>query len=129
VDEAVLHWRAALKINPQYVLAQRNLAWVLATCPTGSVRNGAEAVALALQADQLSGGKDPVVLQTLAAAYAESGRFADAIVSARQALELSATQTDRSLDEALRAQIGLYQAGLPFRDKSQTDIPVPSSRP
>jgi tetratricopeptide (TPR) repeat protein len=129
VDEAVLHWRAALKINPHYVLAQRNLAWVLATCPTGSVRNGAEAVALALQADQLSGGKDPVVLQTLAAAYAESGRFADAIVSARQALELSATQTDRSLDEALRAQIGLYQAGLPFRDKSQTDIPVPSSRP
>ena len=129
VSEAVAQWRAALRANPRHLLAQKNLAWVLATRPTGAVRNGAEAVALASQADQLSGGKDPAVLQTLAAAYAESGRFADAMATAQRALQLTSTQTDRSLADALRAQIGFYKAGLPFRDSDQIDIPVRSGPP
>ena len=128
-DEAVTHWRAALKINPRYVLVQKNLAWVLATGPDRSIRNGTEAVTLALQADQLSGGKDPAVLQTLAAAYAESGQFTEAITTAQRALELAGSQADRSLTDALHAQIGCYQAGLPFRDKSPGDAPVPASPP
>jgi tetratricopeptide (TPR) repeat protein len=116
VDEAIAHWRMTIKVDPQYVNAWNNLAWVLATNPTASVRNGAEAVGLALRANQLSGGGNPAILRTLAAAYAESGRFTEAAETGRRALQLAATQTNTVLINALRVQIKLYEAGLPFRD-------------
>jgi Flp pilus assembly protein TadD len=116
VNEAIAHWRMAIKVDPQYVKAQDNLAWELATCPNATVRNGAEAVELARRANQLSGGGNPALLRTLAAAYAESGRFTEAAETARRALQLAATQTNTVLMDALQGQIKLYEAGLPFRD-------------
>ena len=104
---------AALPGNP-YLL--NNLAWVLATCPDASVRNGARAVELAQQAERLSGGKDPSLLGTLAAAYAEAGRFAEAVATAQRALDLATAQTNTAQVETLRARLGLYRAGSPFRD-------------
>jgi tetratricopeptide (TPR) repeat protein len=115
-EEAAAHWRMAIKEDPQYVKAYDNLAWMLATHPTASVRNGAEAVGLALRANQLSGGGNPALLRTLAAAYAESGRFTEAAETARRAMPLAAAQTNTVLMDALRGQIKLYEAGLPFRD-------------
>jgi hypothetical protein len=94
---------------------------VLATSPQASVRNGVRAVELAQQAERLSGGKDLSVLGTLAAAYAEARRFPDAVATAQRALDLATSQTNLTRADTLRAQLGLYQAGSPFRDVVSTN--------
>src|SRR6202035_1109338 len=79
VKEAIEQWQETLVMHPENGNAKSNLAWVFATYPEESIRNGTRAVQLAEQAVQLSGGKNPIVLRTLAAAYAESARFKEAI--------------------------------------------------
>jgi len=114
--EAVKHYEKALQISPQSVSALNNLAWLLATGSNASLRNGARAIQLARQADQLSGGTNALVLRTLAAAYAEAGQFGKAIESARTAMELGRSQGDDSLVTELQQQIALYELGLPYRE-------------
>jgi tetratricopeptide (TPR) repeat protein len=122
VREALAHCRAALKIQPDNTEILSDLAWVLATWPEASVRNGTEAMELARKADQLSNGQDPVILRALAAAYAEGGQFAKAVNAARRALKLAESQSNPALADALRSEIKLYQTDSPFRDgfKSET---------
>jgi protein O-mannosyl-transferase len=132
VDEAIAQFQKALEIRPDFPLAQNNLghtAWVLATSPQASVRNGARAVELAQQAERLSEGRNPVILGTLAAAYAEVGRFTDAVATAQQALQLANAQSNAALANALQQHIGLYQAGLPFHGTSSTNAPPSSGKP
>ena len=92
-----------------------NIAWWLATNPNASLRNAAEAVELAQRAVRLSGGRKPAVLSTLAAAYAEARRFAEAVATAEQALDLATRQNDGQLAEALRRRVSLFNARTPFR--------------
>jgi tetratricopeptide (TPR) repeat protein len=113
--EALAHWRQSLLLRPNEVSNLQRAAWVLATLPDPSIRNGSEALALARRAVQLTSGKDPVTLDTLAAAYAETGRFADAAQTARTALELAARANNEAVVEALKSRIALYDAGKPFR--------------
>jgi tetratricopeptide (TPR) repeat protein len=112
--EAIQHWQKALEIRPQYMPAQNNLAWALATCPDASLRNGAKAVQLAQQADQISGGKNLLILRTLAAAYAEAGQFTNALATAGQALQLAAAGHNVSMINSLQEQIKLYENGQPL---------------
>jgi serine/threonine-protein kinase len=102
-----------------------NLAWLLATSPEPSLRNAAEAVEHAQRANQLSGGRQPVILDTLAAAYAEADRFPEALATARKALELAEQRHDKVVIDALRSRIALYEAGRPFHKtrSSQTGRP------
>jgi tetratricopeptide (TPR) repeat protein len=116
-SDAMAHWRAALRVEAGRVASLRLLAWALATCPDPAMRNGAEAVALAEKARRLSDASDPAVLSTLAAAYAESGRFADAAATARLALTLARQQNAKYLVEALPGWIALYDSGRPVREK------------
>ena len=81
VAEAIRHYEKAIQLNPDHIQARNDLAWILACHPDPSIRDGARAVALAMRADQLSGGQNPVVIGTLAAGYAEAGRFSDAIAA------------------------------------------------
>jgi Flp pilus assembly protein TadD len=127
--EAVGNFQKALELQPNNVEAHKYLAWMLATCPDASVRNGAQAVGLAQQAEQLSGGKDPAIITILAAAYAEAGRFPDALTTAQKALALATTQTNTAVVNALRVQIKCYQAGSPFRDLSLTNTLSSESQP
>ena len=71
---------------------------------------------LAQRAARLTGGHDPGSLDALAAAYAEAGRFAEAVQTAQQALALMAGQADAAAVDAIRARIKLYQVGSPYRD-------------
>jgi tetratricopeptide (TPR) repeat protein len=96
----------------------------LATHPLAPFRNGTKAIELAQQLIRLSGGKDPTVLQTLAAAYSENGKFPEAVSTAQQALQLASTQTNTALVDDLGRQIKCYQAGLPFRDANLTNTPA-----
>jgi tetratricopeptide (TPR) repeat protein len=113
LGEAVAQYREALKREPRLIAAQESLAWTLATAPDASLRNGSEALELAMQANQLSGGRDPMVLRTLAAAYAENGQFSKAFESAKSALELATRQRNQALVEALQHDLSLYQKELP----------------
>jgi len=113
--EALEHWRAAIRAEPDNVLALAQTAQVLATSPDASLRNGAEAVTLAERAARLSGGREPAVLDALAAAYAETGRFQDAAATARRALAQAVAARQQPMVEALQARIALYDAGTPLR--------------
>ena len=115
IQQAMHEYEAALKNDPELFLAANNLAWMLATSSDPSIRNGAKAVQLAEQANDLSGG-DPLILHTLAAAYAENGQFAKAVEVAQHALEIAETNGITSLAESLRNKLALYQAGTPYHE-------------
>jgi protein O-mannosyl-transferase len=90
-------------------------AWVLATGPESSLRNGVEALDLAQRAVELSDGQEPAFLDTLAAAYAEAGRFAEAVQTAEKAAELATQQKKKVLADAIKARIRTYKRRAPFR--------------
>ena len=113
--EAVSFYQKAIEVQPDFIPAQINLAWMLATWPEPSVRNGSKAVALAEKANRLSNAQDPLVLRTLAAAYAETGRFPEAASAAKRALALAAAQSNTGLTHELQIEIGLYQTNSPCR--------------
>jgi tetratricopeptide (TPR) repeat protein len=121
--EAIQHYDKALEISPKSIPALTNLAWVIATCSNGSLRNGARAVEIARRADELSGGSNPIVLRTLAAAYAEAGQFEKAIETARAAIQLSRMSGDHSLSWALEEQLRLYHLGIPYREAAKLKEP------
>jgi hypothetical protein len=112
--EAAKQYRAILKFRPDNPRALTRLAWLRATCPDPALRNAGEAIALAQRADKAHGGKEPGALDVLAAAYAEAGRFTDALATARRALELSSRLDEPGFTRALRARIALYAARRPY---------------
>lgn len=115
-NEAVAHWKESLEIKPDNMNAQANLAWVLATSPDASLRDGAKAIELARKVLEHAGHANVIVLRTLAAGYAESGRFSEAIEAAQQALQLAIAQGNTALTEDLQLNIANYRRSLPLRD-------------
>jgi tetratricopeptide (TPR) repeat protein len=131
VDEAIAHFQMALESQPDFTDAWNSLdhtAWLLATSPETSVRNGPRALTLARQLARLSRGNNPVNLDTLAAAYAETGQFAEAIDATQQALALALSQNNTALANTLRQHIKLFQAGSPLRSTAQMNA-APDSTP
>ena len=118
-QEALAQWREALRVDPNFVPAMNDAAHALAASPNPSDRNGAEAVRLAERAVQLSGARNPLYLDTLAAAYAEVGRFPDAVATERKALDLAAPQHNAQLEDGLNARIKLYESQQPYRDSME----------
>ena len=114
VDQAIAQFQLALQLEPADMEAQNNLAWLLATAPQASLRNGDKAVQLARQANELAGGKNPVILGTLAAAFAETGRFGDAVRNAQKAIELARAAGRQDLAGKLNGELLRYEAGLPL---------------
>ncbi len=119
--EAIGQWQDALAIQPENGNAASNLAWVFATCPEDSVRDGRQAIELAEKALRISGGKIPMIYSVLAAAYAETGRFSDAIQTAQRGAELAINQGNQPLAAELQSNIALYQSGRPLRDPRITN--------
>lgn len=118
---AIDQWQEVLAIQPENGNAASNLAWVFATCPEDSIRDGAAAVELGEKALRISGGKIPMIHRVLAAAYAESGRFADAIETAQRGAELATTQGNPGLAAELESNIALYRSARPLRDPNITN--------
>jgi Flp pilus assembly protein TadD len=112
---AIDQYEEALQIEPANTKVQNNLAWLLATCADASLRDGKKAVELAQHAVEPSGGRDPVILDTLAAALAEAGRFSDATKTAQKAMELARAAGKQDLVEELTGELKRYEAGLPCR--------------
>ena len=114
---AIAEIQKVLELDPNHVAAQNNLAWILATCPDASLRNGPRAVELAQRAVQLSAGTSPQILDTLAAAYAEAGRFPEAVNTARRALELSVAQNNKPLTDVIQNQLKLFEGHSAYHEK------------
>jgi Flp pilus assembly protein TadD len=112
-----LQYTLTLKPDPgAEVTALNNLAWVLATCPDDSVRNGMQAIHYAESACRLTGFKQSGMVNTLAAAYAEAGRFPDAIATAQTAIQLANAAGDKNAAAATSQLLAQYQAGKPWRE-------------
>ena len=116
VRDAMVEYANALRISPENVAALSNLAWLLATSPDPTLRNGSEAVQLAERADSASSRSDnhATVLRILAAAYAEAGQYSEAKETAQHALEAANIQGNTTLADALQGELALYDLGLPY---------------
>jgi tetratricopeptide (TPR) repeat protein len=114
MDLAIGQFQSALNLAPGDVEARNNLAWCLATSPQASLRNGAEAVQLARQANALAGGRNPVILGTLAAAFAETGQFGEAAQTAQKAIQAARAAGRQDLAARLNGELQRYEAGLPL---------------
>ena len=88
-------------------------AWIFATCENPTYRNGKEAVEAAIEACELSRWKEAYCLESLAAAYAESGDFAAAVKWQVKAIELEADPKEK---EEYRARLKLFQEKKPYRE-------------
>src|SRR5438874_98989 len=114
-SEAIAHWQNALAIQPDSVDPLTNLAWVLATFPESWIRNKKQALILAERANQLSGDNSPMILRTLAAAYAENGRFTEARGTAERGLQLANAQENPELASILERDLTRYRINTPLR--------------
>jgi Flp pilus assembly protein TadD len=123
--EAIQHYERSLAIDGKAPAAHVNLAWILATCPDASARDGHRAIKLAQRAGGLSHGKEPLVFDALAAAYAESGQFPQALENGERALKLAIDLEIEVLADAIRERLKLYKAGAPFRDLPKKGVGNP----
>ena len=117
--QAITNYEMAISLRSDYVEAESNFAWILATANDGRLRNGERAVQLAEHANQLSRSSNILVLRTLAAAYAEIGRYPEAIQAAQTAVGLATASGNAEWVRILQAEVGLYQSGQPFRQNGQ----------
>jgi tetratricopeptide (TPR) repeat protein len=121
IEEARIELNAAARLRPDWAEPLNAQAWALATSSDDHVRNGAEAVKLAEKAAELTSRQQPVILNTLAAAYAEVGRFPDALATANSALELAKQSNRTNLVVRIERAIALYQSHAPLRENSPVD--------
>ena len=121
VPEAVLHLNEALRLEPDSPNILNNLAWLLATSPDPNVRDGKRAVELAERACKLTQYKKTIMMGTLAAAYAEAGRFDDAVATSQTACALATVAGETDLLKKNQELLNLYQNHQTYRDS--TDKP------
>jgi len=115
-DAEALDWyRRGLAVKPDWPMLLRNAAWLLATSADGGVRDGAEAVRLAERACRLTNYTYAEAVDTLAAAYAETGRWALAVETARKAVQLARAAGNGRLEAEARERLGLYLSGKVYR--------------
>jgi pentatricopeptide repeat protein len=111
---AAEHFSAGLKLDPDHVGTLTNLAWLRATCPDSTLRDGAAAVREAEKAARLTQRRDPEVLDVLAAAYAEAGRFDDALAVLQELHRRVAGDTRAPLARLEKCR-RLYMEHRPYR--------------
>jgi Flp pilus assembly protein TadD len=109
--EAANVYHKILSAKPDLTEPLNNLAWLLATCPDENVRNGAEAVECAERACLLTKFKEPNPLGTLAAAYAEAGRFPEAVITANFAIRQASAARQPQLVAINQQLLMYYRAG------------------
>lgn len=114
LDGAIKHYTEALRLRGDDVNTMNNLAWVLATAEDTKYQNPAEAVKLAERACELTRYEQSDLLDTLAVAYASSGRFEEAIEVSEKAIELAKMSGQKDLADEIQSRLQLYQAGQPY---------------
>ena len=116
-EPARAQFRRALQNDSNNPRAINSLAWLLATCPKDEIRDGAGAARLAETACKATGYRDPLLMGTLAAAYAEAGKLSQAVATATDALDL-VDPADKVLRQRLLGHLEFYREGKPYRDRA-----------
>ena len=124
VDEAIVHYQKALQIKPDSSDVLNNLAWLLATCPDAHIRDGVQAVKYAGRACELTHYGVTSFVSTLAAAYAEAGRFDDAMAAAEKACTLASAAGEQGLLKRNQELLVLYRAHQPYHEAAEKFVPV-----
>jgi protein O-mannosyl-transferase len=115
IEKAILLYRKAIELNPEMTQVLYNLSWILASHEDEKYRNGEEAVKLAKMLCKVTLYKQPMALDALALAYAETKRFDVAVLTAQKALKLALVYGPQEVVFGLTKRLQLYQAKLPFR--------------
>ncbi len=116
--EAIEDFKAALQANADAKAKEdsglfNNFAWVLATSPEDNLRDGKRSIELATKACELTEYKQAHILSTLAAAYAETGQWEEALKWSKKAVEIG----DDSVKEQLKQELASYEGKKPWREK------------
>ena len=122
---AIADFEQCLKSNPQDAGVLNNFAWVLATSPEDSLRDGKRAVEMATKACELTEHKLPHILSTLAAAYAETGDFDAARKWSQQAVDME----DPEHGEQLKKELASYVEKKPWRERQTIKTTESSDKP
>jgi Flp pilus assembly protein TadD len=118
---AIEQCRLILAAKPSMPEALNNLAWLLATAPDAALRDGKEAVRLAEEVCRLTDYKDPRMLGTLSAAYAEAGQFDKAISTAQKALDLSNAARNPQFASVISYLLNLFREGKAYHEPAKTN--------
>jgi len=116
LEEAIDHYREAIRLNPEDPGPRNNLAWIESTHPNPEFRNGPEAVGLAERACESSQDGNPAFLDTLAAAYAEAGRFPEAVTTLAEAILQAESRGMEDFIRESTVRLEGYKAGRPYRE-------------
>jgi twitching motility protein PilT len=116
LEETIAGYIEKLRSDPNNIDVVDHLAWILATSANEKVRNPALALQMAEKAFALTKGQQPVIMDTLGAAYAAIGKFDRALNTARKGLQLAMAKGDRPLAETFQERIALYESRQPVRE-------------
>jgi tetratricopeptide (TPR) repeat protein len=116
-EAAIQSWTKAVVLEPNNTNVLNNVAWLLATLGEPSAADADRAIEFARRACELTGYKESLSLDTLAAAYAAAGRFTDAKTTAEKALNIAKETNQQELAQRIESRLKLYEAGLPYRQK------------
>ena len=114
---AIQNLNKALELKPNSVEALNNMAYVLATADNPSIQDANKAIEFAQRACKLTGYKEPVMLDTLSIAYAAAGKFDDAIIRAKQAIDAAKARRQEELAPAIEGRLELYRKGISYIQK------------
>jgi tetratricopeptide (TPR) repeat protein len=114
IREALDHFREAIRLDPDWVAPRFGAAWALATDSDSTIRDPAEALRLAKSAAEMSDRRDATVLDALAAAYAATGDFDQAVSVGEEAYWLAIAKGQESLARTIESHMRLYRRGEPF---------------
>jgi protein O-mannosyl-transferase len=114
-EKAIFHFQKALQIDPNMIQALYHLSWILSTHENEKYRNGKEAVELATRLCKITQYRQALALDALAAAYAETGKFNEAIFTAEKAHKMALMQGPESLVLGLDQRLKFYQNKMPYR--------------
>ncbi len=113
LNEAIEHFREAVRLKPDYLEPLNRMARILAMHPDPKLRDPGQAIEIAKRAVELTGHKDPAILETLAAAYAAAGQFDQALKTAETALSLATAAQADELADHIRKKIQIYRQAKP----------------
>jgi tetratricopeptide (TPR) repeat protein len=116
IHRALDHYHEALRLNPNWTVALNNAAWLLATSKDASTRSGQDAMILASKAVMLTKTNQPDPLDTLSAAFAELGRFDEAIKTAEKAIQLATAAGQNVVATNIEAHRKIYLSKQPLRE-------------
>jgi tetratricopeptide (TPR) repeat protein len=118
-QKAIADYETSAKLDDEDWEPLNEMAWILSTCPDDKLRAGKKAIALARKGSKMSEYKDDVPVDTLAAAYAEDGQFAETVKWQKEAIKLAKDLDEPEELQKMQERLKLYQNKQPYRDKSQ----------